>query len=86
MSDFPSPEQPKPSQRPVLQQEQPKPSFEKLRVSEVYCPACKTAQPVKEVLGYEDADVTVFHVVCQHCNSVVGQRTISDASVEDEAA
>lgn len=55
-------------------------SFRALRVSEVYCPTCKTAKPVEEVLGYEGEGVSVFHVVCQHCNSVVGQRTVTEAS------
>lgn len=59
------------------------PSFKKLRVSEVFCPGCRSSQPVSEVLTQSSHDIVVYNVVCQTCSSLVGQRTITNVEPPD---
>ena len=61
----------------------PQPEFQKLRVSEVFCPVCRSAQPVYEVLGQTSPEMTQYDVVCKTCSSVVGQRTITEVKEPD---
>ena len=55
--------------------EQPK-QFEKFSASELYCPKCKEAMPVKEKLLLVLADGELYDYRCQRCGTSVGQRKV----------
>jgi|GEM_PF-1312388 len=56
---------------PVAQQ------FGNLIASELYCPHCKLAQPVRERLLLVLLDGELYEYVCARCGASLGKRTVT---------
>ncbi len=50
--------------------------FEDLRASELYCPKCKTAQPVREKLLLVLPNAELHDYQCVHCGESLGSREV----------
>jgi hypothetical protein len=50
--------------------------FKSLRASSLYCPKCKTAQPVREKLLLILPDRELYDYLCSACATSVGSREI----------
>jgi C4-type Zn-finger protein len=48
--------------------------FEDLEASQLYCPACKRAMPVRKRLLLVLLDKEIFSYVCARCGSEVGKK------------
>ena len=48
--------------------------FEDLEASQLYCPACKRAMPVRKRLLLVLLDREIFEYRCARCGSVVGRK------------
>jgi DNA-directed RNA polymerase subunit RPC12/RpoP len=56
---------------------QPAGDFEEFQASEIFCPRCRVAQPVRERLLLVLPDGDLFEYLCARCNSSVGSRKVS---------
>jgi len=54
--------------------------FESLRASELYCPRCKAAQPVRERLLLVVPDGEIFAYRCVVCGETLGTREVKAAA------
>jgi hypothetical protein len=50
--------------------------FESLRASELYCPKCKTAQPVREKLLLVLPHAELHDYCCTRCGTSLGSREV----------
>lgn len=50
--------------------------FEHLRASELFCPRCKTAQPVREKLLLVLPGKDLYDYVCSFCGTSLGSREV----------
>ena len=48
--------------------------FENLEVSQIYCPTCKQATPVRKRLLLVLLDKETFDYVCTRCGSPIGKK------------
>ena len=55
--------------------------FGKFTASELYCPKCKAAQPVRERLLLVLPSGELHEFVCARCATSVGKRTVSGPAV-----
>ncbi len=53
--------------------------FDEFRASELYCPKCKRAQPVRERLLLVLPRVEIFEYRCAVCSESVGTREVAAA-------
>ena len=51
--------------------------FEKFRASELYCPNCRTAQPVRERLLLVVPDGEIHAYRCTVCGETLGTREVN---------
>jgi hypothetical protein len=58
---------------------QNKKQFDTLRASSLYCPKCRTAQPVFEKLLLVLPDREIYDYLCRHCLTSVGSREVKAA-------
>jgi hypothetical protein len=56
---------------------QPQRQFGKFTASELYCPKCKTAQPVRERLLLVLPSGELHEYLCAHCATSLGQREVT---------
>lgn len=49
-------------------------SFENFSASELYCPKCKRAMPVREKLLLVLLDCSLYNYLCAGCGEVLGER------------
>lgn len=59
--------------------------FGELTASELYCPRCRQAQPVRERLLLILPDGEMHEYVCRRCGSSLGQRTVTGPAVRPPA-
>jgi len=52
--------------------------FAKLRASELFCPTCRQAMPVRERLLLLLLDGEIHEFLCMRCNSSLGTRRVSN--------
>ena len=55
--------------------------FGKFTASELYCPQCKTSQPVRERLLLVLPTGELHEFVCSHCATSLGKRTVTGPAV-----
>jgi hypothetical protein len=55
--------------------------FKTLRASTLYCPKCKTAQPVREKLLLILPDREIYDYLCTTCATSVGSREVRAAEI-----
>lgn len=55
--------------------------FGNFTASELYCPKCKTAQPVRERLLLVLPSGELHEFICARCATSLGKRTISGAKI-----
>ena len=48
--------------------------FEAFSASQLYCPTCKRAMPVREKLALYLPSGALYHYVCAQCDTVVGKK------------
>ena len=53
---------------------QPRGQFEGLNATELYCPTCKCAMPVREKLALFLPSGALYHYVCQRCETLLGKK------------
>lgn len=59
-------------------------TFKQFRASEIFCPRCRRAQPVRDRLLLVLPGVGEKHdLVCAVCGEPLGQRTVSDQPQTD---
>ena len=51
--------------------------FEEFQASEIFCPRCRAAQPVRERLLLVLPDGDLFEYLCSRCGTSVGSRKVS---------
>jgi hypothetical protein len=56
--------------------------FKTLRASSLYCPKCRSAQPVYEKLLLVLPDREIYDYLCRRCASSVGSREVRAADVD----
>ncbi len=56
----------------------PPEAFERFEASALFCPRCRTAQPVRERLLLVLPDGELYEYVCAVCNTSVGKRTTNE--------
>ncbi len=59
--------------------QQPKPSFEQLEASLLFCPRCREAMPVRKKLLLILPHGTKFEYLCTVCSSTCGDKIESDS-------
>jgi hypothetical protein len=52
------------------------PQFGSFTASQLYCPKCKSAQPVREKLLLVLPDAELFDYLCTGCGESLGQRNV----------
>ena len=57
------------------------PQFGAFTASELYCPNCKTSQPVRERLLLVLPSGELHELVCARCGASLGKRTVSGPAV-----
>lgn len=57
------------------------PQFGSFTASELYCPKCKQAQPVRERLLLVLPSGELYEFVCRQCGTSLGKRTVSGPAV-----
>jgi hypothetical protein len=62
------------------------PQFGKFTASELYCPKCQCAQPVRERLLLVLPSGELHEFVCSRCASSLGKRTVTGPSVAPATA
>ena len=55
--------------------------FKSFTASELYCPKCKSARPVREKLLLVLPSGELYEYLCSSCGSSLGQRTVSGPAV-----
>jgi hypothetical protein len=55
--------------------------FDKFTASELYCPKCRVAQPVRERLLLVLPTGELYEFLCTECGSSLGKRTVTCAPV-----
>lgn len=55
--------------------------FGQFTASELYCPKCKSAQPVRERLLLVLPTGELHEFLCRHCGSSLGKRTVTGPSI-----
>lgn len=60
--------------------------FGTFTASELYCPKCKTSQPVRERLLLVLPSGELHEFLCSRCASSLGKRTVSGPAVAAPAA
>lgn len=60
--------------------------FGKFTASEIYCPKCKAAQPVRERLLLVLPSGELHEFVCAKCATSVGKRTVSGPAIASVAS
>lgn len=55
--------------------------FGEFTASELYCPKCKTAQPVRERLLLVLPNGELHEFVCSKCSTSLGKRTVTGPAV-----
>ena len=58
--------------RPGAQQRSPQ--FRNLNATQLYCPKCQRAMPVREKLALYLLSGAIYHYVCVGCDSVLGKK------------
>ncbi len=59
--------------------------FGEFTASELYCPKCKTAQPVRERLLLVLPTGELYEFLCSRCSTSLGKRTITGPAVATAA-
>jgi len=52
----------------------PRAQFAQLQASQLYCPTCKTAMPVREQVALYLPSGNLYHYKCQRCGSILGKK------------
>lgn len=60
---------------------QPKGQFEGLSATQLYCPTCQRAMPVREKLALFLPSGALYHYVCARCDNVLGKKEDSAPSL-----
>ncbi|MCO5061459.1 MAG: cytoplasmic protein [Kiritimatiellae bacterium] len=60
--------------------------FEKFSASELYCPRCRSSQPVYERLLLVLPSAEIFDIRCRQCGTSLGQREARGASLSAQMA
>jgi hypothetical protein len=60
--------------------------FGAFTASELYCPKCQTAQPVRERLLLVLPDGELYEFLCAQCASSLGKRTVTGPPVATPTA
>jgi len=55
--------------------------FGEFTASELYCPKCKTSQPVRERLLLVLPNGELHEFLCAHCATSLGKRTVTGPAV-----
>jgi len=55
--------------------------FRNFTASELYCPKCKTSQPVREKLLLVLPSGELYEFLCSRCATSLGKRTVSGPAV-----
>jgi len=58
-----------------------KQQFGAFKASELYCPKCKTSQPVRERLLLVLPTGELHEYVCSRCATSLGKRTVSEKQI-----
>jgi hypothetical protein len=61
------------------------PQFGTFTASELYCPKCKSAQPVRERLLLVLPAGELHEIVCARCATSLGKRTVSGPAIMNSA-
>ena len=59
--------------------------FGQFTASELYCPKCKRAQPVRERLLLVLPTGELHEFICSHCGTSLGKRTVTGPAVATPA-
>jgi len=59
--------------------------FGTFTASELYCPKCRTAQPVRERLLLVLLDGELHEFTCSRCGTSLGKRTVTGPAVKPAA-
>jgi len=62
-------------QKPDPRQHQPQAQFRKFSATELFCPQCRRAMPVKEKLLLVLPSGDMHHYVCSGCGATLGKKT-----------
>jgi hypothetical protein len=57
----------------MMRPERPK-DFEDLEASQLFCPTCRRAMPVRKRLFLVLLDKEIFEYICTRCGSVLGKK------------
>jgi hypothetical protein len=60
--------------------------FDKFTATELYCPKCRTAQPVRERLLLVLPSGELYEFLCVACGSSLGKRTVTGPAVARQLA
>ena len=52
----------------------PRGQFEGLNATQLYCPTCKRAMPVREKLALFLPSGALYHYVCAKCDTLLGKK------------
>jgi hypothetical protein len=55
--------------------------FNKFTASEIYCPRCRAAQPVRERLLLVLPTGELYEFLCTRCGSSLGKRTVTSPAL-----
>lgn len=67
---------------PFAQAPEPEPrEFERFAASELFCPRCRAAMPVRERLLLVLPDGELFEYRCEHCGESLGKRKAESTQV-----
>jgi len=58
----------------------PKPNFDQLEATSLYCPKCKAAVPVRKRLLLVLPEGDEYEYLCAYCSSSVGMKIDKDSS------
>lgn len=59
--------------------------FGAFTASELYCPTCQVAQPVRERLLLVLPDGELYEFLCSRCAASLGKRTVSNPAIATRA-
>ena len=49
-------------------------AYESFQASQLYCPTCKRAMPVREQIALYLPHGAIYHYRCQQCHAVLGKK------------
>ena len=60
---------------------QPRGQFEGLNATQLFCPTCQRAMPVREKLALYLPSGALYHYVCARCDTLLGKKEDSAPAV-----